>query len=198
MHCEKLTIIIALLCLCGTLLASSETAQQESGPFSGTIGDALWTVITFLALLFVLWKFAWKRLLIGLQEREDHIDKQIRDAEQTSAEAQKVLAEYRRKLENAEDEGRKIIDRHTLKAEQQAKEIVADAREKAESIKVKAEADIVRAKDDAQAELINEAGKIVLRLGEDVIGRALDNEDNQRLIDDAIGKLEARESEESK
>jgi F-type H+-transporting ATPase subunit b len=185
-------VLVVILCtLPAAVLAAEAGAEDEAGPFSGTPADAVWAVIQFLLLLVILWWLLWKPLLLRLNEREEHIAKQIKDAEDTSKEAKAVLEDYRSKLAGAEEEGRKIVTRHKDKAGRDAKEIVMLAREKADAIKVKAEADIIKAQQKAQAELLNEAGDIVLKLGKDVLGRAIDNKDNQKLIDNAVQRLKA-------
>jgi F-type H+-transporting ATPase subunit b len=183
-------VLVVILCtLPEAVFAAEVRSEEEAGPFSGTRMDAIWAVVQFLLLLVILWWVLWKPILQRLQDREDHIDKQIKDAEDTSKEAKVVLEDYRSKLTGAEEEGKKIITRHKDKAERDAKEIVMLAREKADAIKVKAEADIIRAQQKAQAELLNEAGDIVLKLGKDVLGRAIENKDTQKLIDNAVQKL---------
>ena len=42
-------------------------------------GLFIWTIITFLLVLFLLSKFAWKPLLKVLQEREDEIKSSLKD-----------------------------------------------------------------------------------------------------------------------
>jgi len=182
--------LAAILCfLPEVVLAAEDVEGQQASPFSGTLVDAFSAVIMFLLLLAILWLLVWKRLLVSLQEREDHIAKEIKDAEDTSNEARKVLEDYRSKLAGAEEEGKKIIARHKDKAEQEAKDIISLARDKADAVKVKAEAEIIKAQQKAQAELLDEAGDIVLKLGKDVLGRAIDSKDTQKLIDNAVERL---------
>src|SRR5262245_46770230 len=49
----------------------------DSGAFAGETHQildlAIWTVVVFLLLLFVLGRFAWKPMLAGLQKREENI-----------------------------------------------------------------------------------------------------------------------------
>jgi F-type H+-transporting ATPase subunit b len=189
---RRIVLLLAILCFLPAVVLAAENAEgQQASPFSGTLVDAFSAVIVFLLLLFLLRLLAWKPVLQRLQDREDHIAKQIKDAEDTSKEAKEVLEDYRSKLAGAEEEGKKIVARHKDKAEQDAKEIVMLAREKADAIKVKAEADIIRAQQKAQAELLNEAGDIVLKLGKDVLGRAIESKDTQKLIDNAVQRLKA-------
>ena len=196
MQGKSFCILLVIVCLCAAAFGADSQAQgRELSPFSGTFADALWTIIAFVVLLVVLWKWAWKPILAALNARQEHIEKQITDAEQTRREAERVLAEYRTKLENADSEGKAIIASHVNRAEQEAKEIIAGAKEKTESIKLKAEADIERARNEARAELFDQVGEMVLRLGQEILGRAISDEDNQRFIGEAVARLKQEESE---
>src|SRR6056297_1772905 len=70
-----------------------ELDEKQSGVFSGYFGESLWTIITFVLLMIVLWKFAWKPLLASINGRQEYIDKQLSDADNTLKRADEVLAE---------------------------------------------------------------------------------------------------------
>jgi len=180
------------------VLAAEEMAGEEHGTpsvFEGYYGEAIWTLVWFFVLLFVLWKFAWKPLLAGLTGRQEHIEKQIADAEKTRAEAKKVLEEYNAKLADADRQGRDIISTRAKEAEKQAKEIARQNQRDIEQMKVRAEADLERERIEAEDDLWGQAGDIVRRLGEDVFGKTLDDVDNQKLIDEAIARLKNQKPE---
>ena len=189
--------LLVMVCLCATALGQAPDIAEhaeELGPFAGGFADAVWTIIAFVVLLIVLWKLAWKPVLTGLRTREEHIQKQLADAEKTRTEAKEILAEYEAKLADAENQGKQIITNYEKKAEEQSKQIAADAREKIELLRKKAEADVQRARADAQAEMWAQAGEIVFKLGKDVLGKTMNAEDNQKLMDEAITKLRAEEN----
>lgn len=195
MQSKAFCILLVIVCLCAAAFgADAQVEGRELSPFSGAFADALWTIIAFVVLLVVLWKWAWKPILAALNARQEHIEKQITDAEQTRKEAERVLAEYRGKLENAASEGRAIIAGHVNKAQQEAKEIIAGARENTEAMGLKAEADIERARNQARSELFDQAGEMVLRLGQEILGRSISDEDNQRFIGEAVARLKQEES----
>jgi F0F1-type ATP synthase membrane subunit b/b' len=62
---------------------------------------------------------------------------------------------------------------------------------------LKAEADIVRQQAEAKSHFWVQAGDIVLRLGKQVLSRAMTAEDNQHLIDDAVRRLKMEENEQT-
>ena len=49
-------------------------------------GLFIWTIVTFLVLLWLLAKFAWKPLLALLEKREQNIRNSLKDAEKARVE----------------------------------------------------------------------------------------------------------------
>lgn len=186
--------------LTGPLLASDAPADAEEGGsmldnLFGTPGDYVWTLIWFIILMVVLRKFAWKPMLAGLTNRTEHIEKQIADAEKTRAEAKQVLDEYGAKLADAERQGRDIISARTKEAEQQAKEVHQKTQKELQEKKIRAEVDLDRERMAAAEELWDQSGEIIRQLGKEVFGKAMDGEDNQKLIDEAIARLKEQQGQ---
>ncbi|RKY08949.1 MAG: ATP synthase F0 subunit B [Planctomycetota bacterium] len=190
MRMRVLLILFMAVGLCGAALgADAGVAEEELDPFSGTWADAVWTVVSFVALLLVLWRLAWKPILAGLTARREFIEKQLKDAEGTHEEARQVLSEYQDKLANAEREGKGIIDARRKEGEQEAGRIMGEARKEADALRVRLEMDLERARKQAESELLDEAGGIVLRLGEEILGRTLQDADHEKLINQAIERI---------
>jgi F-type H+-transporting ATPase subunit b len=186
-----LAVTVAALASETHAIAPEEPMAEEtsSGVFTGSYAEALWTIVWFVLLLVVLWLLAWKPLLKGLQARQDHIQKQIDDAENARKESQQVLDDYRSKLSDAERQGREIINQRVKQAQIEAKEVENQTRLQVENIKLRGEADIEREKIDAEEKLWGQAGEIIQKLGQEVFGKTLTDEDNQRLIQQAIERL---------
>ena len=83
-------------------------------------GLFVWTILTFLLLVFVLAKFAWKPLLKMLQDREDMVRSSLEDAEKAKSE-----------LERLNEESEAIM----AKARSEAQSILADGKAAAEKVK---------------------------------------------------------------
>jgi len=67
-------------------------------------GLIIWTIITFVLLVLVLSKVAWKPLLQALHNRENGIREALREADEARKEAEKVLAENRQAITKANEE----------------------------------------------------------------------------------------------
>jgi F-type H+-transporting ATPase subunit b len=187
-----LTANFALIfCVSATAAEAPEAAQP--GIFSGSMADSIWTVIAFVILVLVLGKFAWRPLLEGLKAREERIRQEVTTAENARKQAEKTLQEYNSRMERLEQQGRQITEKAAKEAEKLAKEIAEKARLEAVSLKQRAQSDIEAAHKSAKDQLWDEVGDIMLALGNRVMGRMITDEDNQRLIREAVEKLKSEQ-----
>ena len=93
------------------LAAESEAADANAlNPLTGNPDLAIFTGIVFLLLLAVLTTFAWKPLMLGLDQREKSIADMIAEAKRGSEEAAKKLEHYEQKLEAAAVEAQEIVE----------------------------------------------------------------------------------------
>ena len=79
-------------------------------------------------LLFLLTKFAWNPILAGLEKRERGIAETIAATQHANDEAKRMLASYERRLAEAADEVRGMLDEARPDAEATRQSIVAEAR----------------------------------------------------------------------
>jgi F-type H+-transporting ATPase subunit b len=102
------------------------------------------------------------------------------------------LAEYQAKLADADRQGREIINARVKEAQSRAMEVQQAAQREIEQMKLRAEAELQRERQEAEDALWEQAGEIILQLGKEVFGKALDEEDNRRLIEQAIDRLRSQ------
>jgi F-type H+-transporting ATPase subunit b len=152
---------------------------------------AIWTVVVFLGLLFVLGRFAWKPLLAALHQREEHLEHVLLETERARNESEKLLAEHRRRLAAAEDQVRALIEEARKSAQAAADEISRRAQEEAEATKHRAERDISTARDQALSEIWSKTADLAVSVAGKVLGKSLTEDDHRRLVDSAIGELNA-------
>jgi F-type H+-transporting ATPase subunit b len=183
--------IMVLLLLCGPAPASPEAppaaSASEPSIFDGTWADALWTVIAFVALAAVLGRFAWKPLLKALQQREDHIRKELTDAETKRREAERLLDEHKLQAQA-------ILEYIAEEAQKLERETLEKARVEASAIREKAQSNVEEARAVVARQLWEEAGDMLLAVGREVIGRAMTPQDNRRLIEEALERLRQEQS----
>jgi F-type H+-transporting ATPase subunit b len=102
-------------------------------------GLLFWMLLTFLIVLYVLKKFAWKPILNSLKEREDSIEDALKSAEKAREEManlqatnEKILAEARKEreemLKEARDIRQKMIEEAKDKAVQEGNKMIESAK----------------------------------------------------------------------
>jgi F-type H+-transporting ATPase subunit b len=91
------------------------------------IGLVFWTTVSFLILLFILRKFAWKPILGAISERETFIESALSQAEAAKEEMSRLTSENENLLKEARIERDNIL----REAKKMKDQIVSDAKETA-------------------------------------------------------------------
>ena len=150
---------------------------------------AIFTLIIFLLLLAVLWKFAWGKIAAGLDKREQGIADQIAAAQAANEQARTLLGEYELKLTAAAGEVRAILDEARRDAEHTQQEILAKARADARLERDRAVREIEIATDSALKELAERSTNMAVDLAGRIVQAQLKPADHARLIEEAMAKF---------
>ena len=151
-------------------------------------GMAIWALIIFLILIFVLGKFGFKPIATALKERDSSIAASLAQAENARAEMASLTAKNEELLNQAKEERNKIL----AEAREVAEKIKADLLDKAhaESMKKMTEAfrEIETQKKAAIVEIKNTVGQMALQIAEQVIRKELKNDGAQKEFVDKLVK----------
>jgi F-type H+-transporting ATPase subunit b len=138
-----------------------------------------------------LWKFAWGPIVAALERREEMVANHIREAERNHEEAKLLLAEYERKLSDAANEVRELMEEARRDAEHTKQEILAEAKTAAEAEKARALRDIDLAADSAIESLRGRSVELAVELAGKIVQAQLSKDDHARLITEAMSKFPA-------
>src|SRR6476661_6453589 len=105
-------------------------------------GLYIWTIVTFLVLVALLAKFAWRPLLEALETRQNAIRKSLDDARQAKQDLERVHAESAKLLAEARAEAETIMSRTRSDADRFREELKVKARTEAATIVKNAEQQI--------------------------------------------------------
>jgi len=163
-------------------------AVIASGEGGGSLLDVnpgliFWTVITFVLLMLLLKKIAWKPILAALDLREKEIRDSLERAEKAKEEAQKVLDENQANLSRAEEESKKIIEQSRAFAATLKDQLIKDSKDQAKKIIDDASEEIQRRKEAAFEELKGQISEIALNAAEKIIKENLDPAKNKKMVD---------------
>jgi F-type H+-transporting ATPase subunit b len=184
--------VAAVNLLTAASVLAAESAQDESAalnPFSPSAlqGDlALWTLVVFLVLVAVLWRYAWGPLSAALDKRERGIADQIAEAEAANQKAKDILASYEQKLVEAKDEVRGILDQGRRDAETLGRELLDKAKEEASAEHVRALKEIEAAADAAVRNLADRSAAMAVELAGKIVHTKLNPAEHAKLIQQAV------------
>jgi F-type H+-transporting ATPase subunit b len=154
-------------------------------------GLYIWTIATFLILLWLLGKFAWRPLLDALDRRQDAIRTSLDEARQAKQELERLHVESARILAEARAEADAIISRTRADAGRAGDEMKQKARAEAENIVRHAQRDIELETSRAIQKVRQEAVDISIAIASKIIQRNLTKEDNERLIAETLKEIQA-------
>jgi F-type H+-transporting ATPase subunit b len=166
-----------------------EAAGAGAGPFSINPGLIIWTVLVFLILLALLWRFAYPAILKSVEDRERRIQKQLEDAERANAEAQRLLEEHKKQIAAARGEAQDLLAKAKTVAQKERETLLAKAREEYDALLERARKDIEAEREKAIQALRREAVELSIAAASRVIEANLDTDANRRLVSEFLESL---------
>jgi F-type H+-transporting ATPase subunit b len=153
----------------------------------------LWVAVAFVVFLIIVFRFGVHRSILGaLDNRGTQIQAELDEARRLKEEAEKLLAEYKRKQREAESEAKAIIDQ----ANTEAKQIAADAKTRLEEFVARrtkmAETKIAQAEQQALGEVRAAAADAAVKAAERIVAETAKGTEGQALLESAIKDVKAR------
>ena len=154
------------------------------------LGLMIWTIVCFAATFYFLKRVAFGRIQAVIDERRERIRRSIEEAEKARKEARRLLEEHRALIGQARGQAEQILSEARKVAESMARrvkeETEADRQRRLEETKRQIEAETRRALEAIRSEV----AELSLVAAEKVTRKSLDDKDQRRLIDEAIGELD--------
>ena len=154
-------------------------------------GLYIWTILTFLILVALLAKFAWKPLLEALDNRQQSIRKALDEARKAKQELEGIHAESAKLLAQARTEAAELVSRSRSDADRFREEMKDKARIEATSVLRNAERQIELETTRALQQIRQEAVDLSVGIASKILQRNVSREDNERLIEETFKQLEA-------
>lgn len=172
------------------VLAATAEEGGGNGLVSPNTGVMIWTLIAFVITILVLRKFAFPAIADALDQRQRAIEEAIDHANRTKEEADALLVDYRARLTEARAQADDIVEKARKTAENQQAEALERARVQREDIIEQAQRDIEFATAKAKQDLRREVADLTVLATERITRRSLTGDDQQRLLDEALGELD--------
>ncbi|MCX7913165.1 MAG: F0F1 ATP synthase subunit B [Thermodesulfovibrionales bacterium] len=181
-------LFVIFFCLIVSVsFVSAAGPATEEGPMAW-----VWRILNFAILVFLLVKFAGKPLKNFLKQRSEMIEKSIKDAQEAKEIAKKALEEVEQRLKLKDKEVAEILEVAKTSGEEEQKRLIEDAERLKtkilEQAKANIEHEVKMAKEAIKAEAVEEA----IKLSEEKIKNRLTREDHDKILQDSIKLLGAR------
>lgn len=150
---------------------------------------ALFTLLNTIALFLVMKRFLFVPVMKMIQDRQKEIDDMYSDAGTAKAEAEAMQSEYKQKLSDAQSTADRVVKEAVARGQAREEEIIRQANQEAAAILDKAAADIAQEKKKAINDAKNEISDMAMAIAGKVVGRALNDDDQGKLIDSFIEEL---------
>ena len=171
-----------------------DACQEAPSPIMPATDELVWGSLSFLVLLFLLWKFAYPAIKQGMTARTERIRADIAAGEQAKAEAETLLDQYRGQLNEAKSEAGRIIEEARQAADQIKRDQESRLQAELAEVRTRAVNDIETAKAQAMTELRSEVAQLAIGAAEAVVRRNLDSATQTQLVEDYINQVAAQRS----
>jgi F-type H+-transporting ATPase subunit b len=163
--------------------------EEESNIFKGALDLSIWTIVVFLVLFFVLRKFAWGPMMEGLENREKNIRGELEGAQKANAEAQTLRQEFERKINEAQQQVRAMIDEARKNGEQLKTDLVNQGTAAIQAEKDRARRELQTEAEQERVKLFQQVTQLASLVSAKAVRRQLTIEDQHRLVDEALNDL---------
>jgi F-type H+-transporting ATPase subunit b len=171
-----------------------DDCQEAPSPILPPTNELVWGALSFLIVLFLIWKLGWPGIKKGMEARSERIRTDLEQADSARAEAEGVLATYQAQVAEAKGEAGRIIEEARQTADAMKRDLQAQAEADIAAMRQKAAADIEAAKIQALADLRGEVAAIAISAAERVVEHNLDPETNKALVESFIDQVGAGRS----
>ena len=152
-------------------------------------GLYIWTIFTFLVLVFLLNRFAWKPLLAALEARQKTITDALEDARKTREQLERAQQDSARVMAEARVEADALIGRVRVDSERFRLELRDKAAAEAANITKQAELQIQREADKAVETIRREAVDLSVSIASKLLKRQVSATDQDALLQEALKEI---------
>ena len=189
MKTSRIGGLVALLLALPHAVWAQGGGEGTTPLFTVNLGTTVWTGIVFLALLGILWRFAWGPILAAVDAREKGIQSKLDEAANRNDEAAKLLAEHKAQMADARRQASELIAEGRAAGDRVRQEIEEKARVEAQAIIERARGEIERERDAAIQALRKESVDLALAGASRLLQEKLDQDKDRQLVEGYLSEL---------
>ena len=160
-------------------------------------GLMIWTIIAFGITFFVLRRYAFGPIQKLIDQRRDYIRDSIQQADNAREEARTLLEEHRRLVGQAKSEAEGILNEARKISDSQRERMRTEIEEDRQRRLEETTRQIEQATQQALGEIRREVASLSLIAAEKITRKSLTDDDQRRLIDEALSEIDFSQLEAS-
>lgn len=172
---------------------TTTTAEEDEGSLIDVFpGLMVWTIITFLIVLWALRRFAFGPIQRLIDQRRDRIREALDEADKARQEARELREITRKEREEAKADRERILEESRRQAQRQLdqarEQAEQDLKERLEKNREELAAENARLREQIRRDVV----ELTLLAAEKVTGKVLTDEDQRRLVDETIAEVDVK------
>lgn len=179
-----LPILLSML-LCSVAFAAEGHGGHHEVDWA-YVGSLIFNFVAFLVILVLLLK---KPAASFFAKRADDIAEKLSQMDRAREEAEAKIREYGEKIDEIMSTRDEVFSKARKEAEYERERILLNARKTAERIMADADSSITLEMERARQKMVEEAGKEIAQMAENIIKEAISGNDQERLADEYIEML---------
>ena len=185
----SLVILSAMLVLLAAAPAQAAEHGDDGGFFGKAIDLAVWTIVVFLVLVFVLTRYAWKPILEGLEKRESEIHAAVEESRKAREEARLLHDQLEGERVKGAEQVRAMLDEARKDADRLRDQRKAEAEAEIQAERERLRREINTARDQVLKETLDYTTQLATLVAAKAIRRQLTLDDHRALVDEALGDM---------
>jgi F-type H+-transporting ATPase subunit b len=172
------------------LLATPAFAAEGGGLLDPHTGLIFWQIVVFVLVLAALMKFAYPHILGAVEAREARIRELLAAAARDREEAESLLEEQRRQLDEVRTRAQELAAEGRESGERIREEMIEETRREQAEMLVRARREIRQEMERALEEIRSDAVELAIAAASRLVERDLDQEANRRFVREFLDRVE--------
>ena len=168
--------------------------SKELNVFKGGLDLTIWSIVVFLALYFILRKYAWPSIREGLDKREQSIAHDKQEAEKAKKEATEVRMKLEAEMARVNAEIRTMMDKARVDAATAAAEELARGKAELQAERDRQQRELRISTDDALHKIWETAAQLATSISAKAVRKHLNYDDHHALVAEALDEFKASAS----
>ena len=142
-----------------------------------------------ILLIVVVKYFFWDKVTAFIEGRREVVDRELTEATEKNQEADALKEEAEKQLMQVKQEAKSILDESKSRGEDTRREIIAKAKDEAQTIKKSAQKDLAQDIEVARRHLRDEIIEVATLLSQKAMSKDMNKKTYDRLVDEAIDEV---------